>query len=50
MRRSLKYILLLLVFALFACENEAYDTGDGPLSDMRADFVEAQTDADARMG
>lgn len=49
MRHCLKYILLPLVFALFACENEVYDTGDGPLSDMRADFVEAQTDADARM-
>ena len=49
MKHCLKYILLPLVFALFACENEAYDTGNGPLSDMRADFVEAQTDADARM-
>lgn len=49
MKHCLKYILLPLVFALLACENEAYDTGYGPLSDMRADFVEAQTDADARM-
>ena len=49
MRYCLKYILLPLVFVLLACENEAYDTGDGHLSAMRADFVEAQTDADALM-
>lgn len=49
MRHCLKYIFLPLVFALLACENEAYDTGDGPLSGMRADFVEALTDADAHM-
>ncbi len=40
---------LLLVFsALYCgCSSETYDTGDGSLSYMRADFVEAQTDANA---
>lgn len=30
-----------------SCENDGYDTGDGALSYMRADFVEAYTNADA---
>lgn len=35
------------VALLAACSNEAYDTGDGSLSYMRADFVEAITDSNA---
>ena len=30
-----------------SCENDGYDTGDGALSYMRADFVEAYTNSDA---
>lgn len=40
---------VLLVFTLFcalvSCSNDPYDTGDGSLSLMRADFGEAETDA-----
>lgn len=43
------YILLFLLFVLSACSNDPYDTGDGSLSHMRADFVEAQTDASANI-
>lgn len=46
MRRCLFVSLFLLLFV--ACGNDAYDTGDGALSYMRADFVEASTDASAR--
>lgn len=39
---------MLLVFTLFcalaSCSSDPYDTGDGSLSLMRADFVEAATD------
>lgn len=42
-----KAMLLAVVPLFFACENEAYDTGEGSLSNMRADFVEAQTDGQA---
>lgn len=46
----MKRLLLLfsLIVLLAACENDAYDAGDGALSYMRADFVEARTDASAR--
>ena len=47
MKKLKTYIRLSLLFMLSACSNEPYDTGDGALSDMRADFVEAQTDASA---
>lgn len=43
------YILLFLLFVLSACSNDPYDTGDGALSHMRADFVEAQTDNNANI-
>lgn len=46
MRRLLLVLSLAVLFA--ACENDAYDAGDGALSYMRADFVEASTDASAR--
>ena len=46
MRRLLLVLSLAVLFA--ACENDAYDAGDGALSYMRADFVEAVTDASAR--
>ena len=49
MKLLFRLVLLTLLPLLLACENEAYDTGDGALSAMRADFVEAETDADARM-
>ncbi len=49
MKLLLRLALLALLPLLSACENEAYDTGDGALSAMRADFVVAETDADARM-
>lgn len=41
--------LLILCFSLLlpSCENDGYDTGDGSLSYMRADFVEAYTNSDA---
>jgi len=37
--------LITLLLLLVSCSNDAYDTGDGSLSFMRADFVEAVTDA-----
>lgn len=42
----MKKILLAftLLCALASCSNDPYDTGDGSLSLMRADFVEAETD------
>lgn len=49
MKRCLKHIFLPLALLFMACENEAYHTGEGSLSNMRADFVEAQTDADANV-
>ena len=39
MRRLLLVLSLAVLFA--ACENDAYDAGDGALSYMRADFVPA---------
>ncbi len=47
MRRT--SILLPLLLILFSCSNDAYDTGDGYLSNMRADFVEAQTNSYANV-
>ncbi|MCD8297574.1 MAG: NigD-like protein [Prevotella sp.] len=40
-------ILLPLLLVVFSCSNDGYDTGDGELSNMRADFVEAQTNSSA---
>lgn len=37
----------LLAVCLAACSSDAYDTGDGSLSYMRAEFVELSTDANA---
>lgn len=37
--------LISLLLLLVSCSNDAYDTGDGSLSFMRADFVEATTNA-----
>lgn len=42
-------LILSLVLLVVACENDTYDSGDGALSYMRADFVEASTDASARI-
>lgn len=39
----------LLTAALVACSNDPYDSGDGSLSYMRADFVEASTNGDAKV-
>ena len=38
-----------LVALLMACSSDSYDTGDGSLSYMVADFVEAETDASAKV-
>ncbi|MCD8290448.1 MAG: NigD-like protein [Prevotella sp.] len=41
-----KFALFIpLLFFIFSCSTDGYDTGDGPLSNMRADFVEAQTNS-----
>ncbi len=40
-------LLITLLIFIFSCSNDGYDTGDGPLSYMRADFVEAQTNSSA---
>ncbi|MGN1374981.1 MAG: NigD-like protein [Prevotella sp.] len=48
MRKTLLFVLLL-VGGLVACDKDSYDTGDGSLSYMRADFVEAETDASSRI-
>lgn len=37
----------LLAVCLAACSSESYDTGDGSLSYMRAEFVEVSTDSNA---
>lgn len=39
--------LLPLLLLFVACTNDGYDTGDGSLSNMRADFVEAHTNSSA---
>ena len=52
-RTCLAWLRVLLLFSplLFAasCESDGYDTGDGTLSYMRADFVEAYTDGDSNI-
>ena len=40
-------LMMLLSMLLGACTSESYDTGDGSLSYMCADFVEAKTDNEA---
>ncbi len=45
MRKLVIFLPLLLL--VFSCSNDGYDTGDGELSYMRADFVEAQTNSSA---
>lgn len=40
-------MLALLTSAIQACSSDPYDTGDGSLSYMRADFTEAHTDDDS---
>lgn len=47
----MRKLLLLFPLAglLAACSNDAYDTGDSRYSYLRADFVEAVTDANARL-
>ncbi|MCD8209991.1 MAG: NigD-like protein [Prevotella sp.] len=40
-----KFILPLLLAIVVSCQNDAYDTGDGSLSNMRVDFVEAKTNS-----
>lgn len=49
MKRLTRLALLPLAMMLAACGTDTYDTGDGALSGMRADFVEARTDAYANM-
>lgn len=41
--------LLMVTLLLAACETDDYDTGDGALSYLRADFVEAYTDSQGRL-
>ena len=41
------FLASVTAFAMTACSSDAYDAGDGSLSYMRADFVEAQTDGTA---
>ena len=48
--RNIFNILFIAAAVLFAaCSNDAYDTGDGAISAMRADFGEVWTDAGACM-
>lgn len=49
MRNIIKIFLLTVAPLLTACETDSYRTGDGALSAMRAEFVEAHTDVDARV-
>ena len=42
-------ILALLTASFQACSNDPYDSGDGSLSYMRADFVEAITNSSAKV-
>lgn len=44
-----KYIFLLFTLTLLGCTNEAYDTGDGAYSYMRADLVDAHTDGNVQI-
>lgn len=43
------HLLWTLMLALTSCVTDAYDSGDGSLSYMRAEFVEARTDADTNI-
>lgn len=47
MKLTFKITSLALLATLIGCTTDAYESGDGVLSDMRADFVEAQTDGTA---
>lgn len=49
MKRLARLALIAAAALLAACGTDTYDTGDGALSGMRADFVEAHTDAYANM-
>ena len=49
MKALTRLALLAVATVLTACGTDTYDTGDGALSGMMADFVEAQTDAYANM-
>lgn len=50
MNKRLKHILLCAsMVALASCENDGYDTGDGSLSYLRADFVEAYTNSSSEI-
>ena len=40
--------MVMLALAVSACSSDAYDTGDGSLSYMRADFVKAVADHDGK--
>lgn len=40
--------MVMLALAVSACSSDAYDTGDGSLSYMRADFVKAFADHDGK--
>lgn len=44
----ISFVFSLLLFVM-ACNNETYDSGDGALSYLRADFADVQTDASARL-
>lgn len=44
--KNLTLLLTMLLF-FFSCSNEGYETGDGSLSNMRADFIEAHTNSSA---
>lgn len=48
-KAAIACIMFILPYAFSACSNESYDTGDGSLSYMRADFVEANTDGNANI-
>lgn len=47
--RGEAFFLLFLLPLLFSCTNDAYETGDSRYSYLRTDFVEAYTNADARV-
>lgn len=47
MRMWLAALVVIAPLSLVSCGSDTYDTGDGPLSYLRADFVEANTDASA---
>ena len=46
MRKLLVSVPVVLLALLAACEQEVYEKGDGELSYLRADFVEAFVNAD----